>query len=144
LIGEIDWWNRYFNKIRSMNGAVIAMNPKTGEVLALVSYPTFENNRMAKFIPAYYYNQLMKDPLTPLLNHAVSAEHPPGSVFKLSTAIGVLNEGVVTPEQSLTCPGKIYVTEKYSPNDPGSNVNTLLRCIGSREGEFQTCYCHVL
>ena len=120
LIGEIDWWNRYFNTIRSSNGVVIALNPKTGEVLATVSYPTFENNRMAKYIPAYYYNQLMSDPLTPLFNHAVSAEHPPGSVFKLSTAIGALNEGVVTPTQSLTCPGKISITEKYSPNDPGS------------------------
>ncbi len=58
LIGEIDWWNRYFNTIRSSNGVVIALNPKTGEVLAMVSYPTFENNRMAKYIPAYYYNQL--------------------------------------------------------------------------------------
>ncbi|BBB48631.1 penicillin-binding protein 2 [Pelolinea submarina] len=119
LIGEIQWWNRYFNTIRSSNGVAIAVNPKTGEVLAMVSYPTFENNRMAKYIPAYYYNQLLADPLTPLFNHAISAEHPPGSVFKLSTAIGVMNEGVVTPNQSLTCPGKITITEKYSPNDPG-------------------------
>jgi penicillin-binding protein 2 len=119
LIGEIEWWNRYFNTIRSSNGVAIAVNPKTGEVLAMVSYPTFENNRMAKYIPAYYYNQLLADPLTPLFNHAISAEHPPGSVFKLSTAIGVMNEGVVTPTQSLTCPGKITITEKYSPNDPG-------------------------
>ncbi len=121
LIGEIEWWNRYFNTIRSSSGVVIALNPKTGEVLAMVSYPTFENNRMAKYIPAYYYNQLLEDPLTPLFNHAVSAEHPPGSVFKLATAIGALNEGVVTLTQSLTCPGKISITEKYSPNDPGTD-----------------------
>lgn len=120
LIGEIEWWNTYFNTIRSSNGVAIAMNPKTGEVLAMVSYPTYENNRMAKYIPAYYYEQLSEDPLTPLFNHAISAEHPPGSVYKLATAIGVLNEGVVSPTYSITCPGKITITEKYSPNDPGS------------------------
>jgi len=119
LIGEIEWWNRYFNTIRSSNGVAIAINPKTGEVLSMVSYPTFENNRMAKFIPAYYYRQLSEDPTRPLFNHAISAEHPPGSVYKLAPAIGFMNEGVISPTRSITCPGKITITEKYSPNDPG-------------------------
>ena len=119
LVYEMDWWNTYLGKIKSQNGVVIAMNPKTGEILALVSYPTYENNRMTREIPAYYYNQLNKDPLKPLFNHAISAEHPPGSVYKLGAAIGALNEGVVTPEQEIACPGSISVIEKYSPNDPG-------------------------
>lgn len=121
LIEEIRFWNTYLNTIRSTNGVVIAMNPKTGEILALVSYPTFENNRMARFIPAYYYEQLSRDPNRPLFNHAISAEHPPGSVFKLATAIGALNERVITPEQKIMDPGKITVTQKFSPNDPGTD-----------------------
>jgi penicillin-binding protein 2 len=120
LIGEIEWWNRYFNDIRSSNGVAIAINPKTGEILSLVSYPTFENNRMARFIPAYYYEQLSRDPNRPLFNHAVSAEHPPGSVYKLAPAIGYMNEAILPPTQSVSCPGKITITEKYSPNDPGT------------------------
>ncbi len=120
LIGEIQWWNRYFNETRSSNGVAIAMNPKTGEVLALVSYPTFENNRMARIIPTYYYEQLIQDPNRPLFNHAVSAEHPPGSVYKLAPAIGFMNERVLTPTDSIECPGKISILEKYSPNDPGT------------------------
>ncbi len=120
LIGEIEWWNRYFNNIRSSNGVAIAMNPKTGEILSLVSFPTFENNRMARFIPAYYYEQLSNDPNRPLFNHAISAEHPPGSVYKLSTAIGAMNEDVISPTQSVACPGKISIIEKYAPNDPGT------------------------
>jgi penicillin-binding protein 2 len=120
LIGEIEWWNRYFNDIRSANGAAVAINPKTGEILALVSFPTFENNRMARLIPAYYYEQLSNDPLRPLFNHAISAEHPPGSIFKLATAIGAINEGVISPSRSLEDPGKITVLEKYAPNDPGT------------------------
>ena len=120
LIGEIQWWNRYFNETRSSNGVAIAMNPKTGEVLALVSYPTFENNRMARIIPTYYYEQLIQDPNRPLFNHAISAEHPPGSVYKLAPAIGFMNERVLTPTDSVECPGKISILEKYSPNDPGT------------------------
>ncbi len=118
LVGEIDYWNNYFNEKRSSNGVVIAMNPKTGEILAMVSYPTFENNRMARFIPAYYYRQLVADPWKPLFNHAISAEHPPGSVFKMPTAIGALNEGVVTPEQELNDPGQITVMERNLLNEP--------------------------
>jgi penicillin-binding protein 2 len=119
LIGEIDFWNRYLNTIRSTSGVVIAMNPKTGEILGMVSYPTYENNRMARFIPAYYYNQLINDPANPLLNHAVGDVLPAGSVFKLTTAVGALNEGVVTPEQVLSTPPKITITERYYANDPG-------------------------
>ncbi len=120
LISEINFWNSYLNRILSQNGVVIAMNPKTGEILAMVSYPNYENNRLERIIPAYYYNQLVNDPLKPMLNYAISAEQPPGSVYKIAAAIGALNEGVVTPEQQLECPGTISVLQKYSPNDPGT------------------------
>lgn len=118
LVGEINFWNNWFRETRSSNGVVIAMNPKTGEILALVNYPTYENNRMARFIPGDYYNQLINDPWKPLFNHAISAEHPPGSVFKMPTAIGALNEGVVTPEQKLNDPGQITVIERNLLNEP--------------------------
>lgn len=119
LKNQMDLWNRRFPDIGLSNGVVIAMNPKTGEILSLVSEPTFENNRMARQIPAYYYNQLSLDPQKPLFNHAISAEHPPGSVFKLAASIGALNEKVITPDQLIDDPGQITLTEKFSPNDPG-------------------------
>lgn len=116
LVGDIDYWNAHFGRILISSGAVVAMNPKTGEILAMVSYPTFENNRLARFIPAYYYNQLAQDPRKPLLNHAISDEYAPGSVFKLATAVGVLNEGIVTPSTVVEAPGELVVTESFSPN----------------------------
>ena len=119
LMGEINYWNAYFGRIRITTGAVIAMNPKTGEILAMVSYPTYENNRMARFIPSYYYNQLAQDPAKPMLNHAVSDQFPPGSVFKISTATGALNENVVSLDQIIDAPGQLVLTESFSPNDPG-------------------------
>ncbi len=119
LLGEIGGWNAYFAELRITSGVAIAMNPQTGEILSMVSFPTYENNRMARVIPTYYYEQLLADVRDPLLNHAVGAELPAGSVFKLSTAVGALNEGIVTPEQIIDTPGLITITEKYTPNDPG-------------------------
>lgn len=116
---EMDDWNRYFGDLRYTSGVIIAANPKTGEILAMVSYPSYENNRMARLIPAYYYNQLVNDPTNPLLNHAVGDVLPAGSVFKLTTAMGALNEGVVTPDQIISTPPELEVTERYYANDPG-------------------------
>jgi penicillin-binding protein 2 len=119
LVDEIKDWNDYFGEQRYSSGVVIAMNPRTGEILAMVSYPTYENSRMARLIPFYYYNQLVNDPTNPLLNHAVGDVLPAGSVFKLVTGVGALNEGVVTPDQIIKTPPKLEVTEKYYANDPG-------------------------
>jgi penicillin-binding protein 2 len=120
LIGEIEYWNNFSGKTLSNSGVVIAMNPQTGEVLAMVSYPNYENNRLERVIPAYYYEQLSADPQRPLLNQAISSEFPPGSVYKIAPALGILNEGVVTPEYEIECPGTITVLEKYYENDPGT------------------------
>jgi penicillin-binding protein 2 len=120
LLGEINDWNAYFNEIRITSGVVIAMNPQTGEILAMVSYPTYENNRLARFIPAYYNEQLLADATQPLLNHAVGAELPAGSVFKLVTAVGALNERVVAPDQIIDTPAKIVIEERYYANQPGT------------------------
>ncbi|MBE0696577.1 MAG: hypothetical protein IH586_06610, partial [Anaerolineaceae bacterium] len=119
LVGEINFWNNYFNRIQSTSGVVVAMNPKTGEILAMVSYPSYENNRFARQIPGDYYIQLTEDPAKPLLNKAVSGEYPPGSVFKMPTAVGALNERVVAPDYKVDDPGKIIVEEKALPNSIG-------------------------
>ena len=123
LVEEINYWNNYLNTTQISSGVVIAMNPKTGEILAMVSYPSYENNRMARFIPGYYYDQLSEDPRRPLVNNAISAEFPPGSVFKLSTATGAYNEGVVGPDDIISTPGKLTLCEKFSPNDPCTGLN---------------------
>ena len=125
LTDEIDYWNnRFYNYIRISSGVVIAMNPKTGEILAMVSWPTYENNRMARFIPGYYYDQLSQDPRRPLVNNAISAEFPPGSTFKLSTATGAFNEEVVKPGDLIQTPGKLVLCERFSPNDPCTARNS--------------------
>ena len=124
LLDEIKTWNEFYGRIRISSGVIIAMNPKTGEILAMVTYPTYENNRMSRFIPAYYYEQLSTDPRRPLLNNAIQAEYPPGSVFKISTATGAINEGVVRLGQEIFAPGQLLLCEKFSPNDLCTDNNT--------------------
>jgi len=124
LVDEINYWNAFFGRIRISSGVVIAMNPKTGEILAMVNYPTYENNRLARFIPGYYYEQLSQDPRRPLVNNAISAELAPGSVFKLSTATGAYNEHVVGPSDIIRTPGKLELCERFSPNDPCTELNS--------------------
>jgi len=120
---EINFWNTYFfgnsGEIRISSGVAIAMNPQTGEILSMVSWPSYENNRFARLIPFYYYNQLTLDATNPLLNHAVGAELPAGSVFKIVTGIGALNENVVTPTQIVQTPGQITIENSFYPGDPG-------------------------
>ncbi len=124
LVDEINFWNTYFSTVRISSGIVIAMNPKTGEILAMVSYPTFENNRMARFIPEYYYDQLVEDPRRPLVNNAISAMFPPGSTFKLATATGAYNEGVIERDQIVETPGRLVLCERFLPTDPCTERNS--------------------
>ena len=124
LVDEINYWNTFFSTTRISSGIVIAMNPKTGEILAMVSYPTFENNRMARFIPGYYYEQLLEDPRKPLVNNAISAMFPPGSTFKLVTATGAYNEDVIGPEKIVETPGRLMLCERFRPTDPCTDRNS--------------------
>ena len=82
-------------------GVVIVMNPQTGEVLALVSLPTYDNNLFAGGITDEAYQQLVRDPGQPLLNHAISEHFPPGSTYKLVTGTGGLADGKITPTSRL-------------------------------------------
>jgi penicillin-binding protein 2 len=79
-------------------GVVIAMNPQTGEILALVSLPTYDNNLFAKGISNKDFGKLANNKDQPLLNHAVQAWYAPGSTYKLVTGTGVLADGKITAQ----------------------------------------------
>lgn len=98
---------------------VVALKPKTGEVLAMVNFPTYDNNRFQTEVPVDYYLGLARNDYTPLVNHAISGTYPPGSTFKLVPASGSLQEGIVSPERLLTAPGQIEIPNRFAPNDPG-------------------------
>ncbi|MDQ3870954.1 MAG: penicillin-binding protein 2 [Chloroflexota bacterium] len=83
-------------------GVMIVMNPQTGEVLALVSLPAYDNNAFAEGISTADYKRLLADPAQPLLNHAISEQFPPGSTYKLVTGAGALADGRITPNSRLS------------------------------------------
>jgi penicillin-binding protein 2 len=100
-------------------GVVIALNPNTGEILTMVNIPTFDNNRFSTEVPVEYYLGLARNDYTPLVNHAISGQYPPGSTFKLVPASGALQEGVISPNRLLFDPGQITIPNRFAPNDPG-------------------------
>jgi len=76
------------------NGAVVAMDPHTGEILAMVSRPTFDPNQFAVRLTRAYWSQLVNDPNHPLMNKAIQAQLAPGSTFKIIMSLAGLQEGV--------------------------------------------------
>lgn len=106
------------DRANSRRGVVIAMNPQTGEILAMVSLPTYDNNLFAKGISLEEYQRLLEDPHRPMVNHAIADQLPPGSIFKIISAAAALQEGVLTARTRLNCPGTIMLPNKYYPNDP--------------------------
>ncbi len=78
-------------------GVTIVMNPQTGEILAMVSLPSYDNNAFAGGISDELYQSYLADPNLPLRNHAVADIYPPGSTFKLVTGLAALQEGVTSP-----------------------------------------------
>jgi penicillin-binding protein 2 len=102
----------------SPRGVAIAMNPQTGEILAMASLPTYDNNIFVQGVSQRDWER-WQDVHRPLINHAISDAVPPGSVFKIVMASAALQEGVLTTRTRLDCPGRIVVPNKYYPNDPG-------------------------
>jgi penicillin-binding protein 2 len=93
------------NDFANKEGALIAMDARTGEVLAMVSRPTFNPNDFAVRIPNQEWAQLNTDPHTPLLNRAVQAQLAPGSVFKIVMATAMLESKALPATYTVNCPG---------------------------------------
>jgi penicillin-binding protein 2 len=86
-------------------GALIAMDPRNGRILAMVSKPSFDPNLFARNISPEEWKSLMENPRHPLQNRTIQGQYPPGSVFKIITAIAGLESGIITPNTQITCTG---------------------------------------
>jgi penicillin-binding protein 2 len=102
-------------------GVLIAMNPQTGEVLAMVSLPTYDDNAFSGGISATDFATLVNDPSRPLTNHAIQGQFPPGSTYKIVTGTGGLADGKITPTTRLITRGylKLGRTRFYDWNRRG-------------------------
>jgi len=86
-------------------GAVVALDPRTGDILALASHPSFDPNAFADGVDAATWRALRDDPWKPIQNRAVAGQYPPGSTYKAVVAAAALQEGIVAPGEGLFCPG---------------------------------------
>ncbi|MEI7811910.1 MAG: penicillin-binding protein 2 [Ignavibacteria bacterium] len=89
-------------------GALVAIEPKTGEVLAFVSSPTYDLNNFTVVTPREIWKKMNVDPNKPLINRATLSVYPPGSTFKPLCAIAGLEEGVINENTVINCPGGFY------------------------------------
>jgi penicillin-binding protein 2 len=94
-------------------GVVIVSNPWTGEILALVSHPSFDPNKFIEGFTKKEWEELIKNPDNPLNNRAISSLYPPGSIFKLVVALSALENNKVSSEDRFYCPGE-YKIGKYT------------------------------
>lgn len=109
------------DKVGMTRGVVIAMNPQTGEILAMVSLPTYDNNKFARGISAAEYKKLLKNKDKPLLNHAIQAHYAPGSTYKLVTGTGGLADREITESTQVLTKGFLTLgdTKFYEWNRRG-------------------------
>ena len=84
-------------------GAIVAIEPATGEIICMASGPTYDPAKMVGRDRGKYQHQLMNDPMRPLLNRAISGTYPPGSTFKITQALLGLQEGSIDPQVTFPC-----------------------------------------
>lgn len=87
------------------SGALIALNPNSGEIIAMVSLPSFDPNQFSRGITPKQWNSIINDRKKPMLNRAIQSQYPPGSIFKIITAVAALEEGVIEPFTKINCTG---------------------------------------
>jgi penicillin-binding protein 2 len=102
--------------VRSPKAAAVALDPRTGAVLALVSLPGFDNNLFAQGLSQQNYQKFTQDPNLPMFNRAVSGQYPPGSTSKPMTATAGLQEGVINQNTIIVDNGDLVVPNQFDPS----------------------------
>lgn len=120
-------------------GGIVALEPKTGEVLAMISSPSYDPDLLVGRVRTANFRLLDSDTLKPLFNRAIMALYPPGSTFKIVNALIGLHEGVVRPETRYSCDGGYRVGRGVGCHAHPSPLNL----IGSVQASCNTYYCHV-
>lgn len=130
--------------------SVVIMNPHTGEVFALVSYPSFDANFFVRGISQEMYSALVSDPNAPLFNRTIGSSYPAGSTIKILYAAGALTDGIITPQTTFMSVGGLWLGNRFFPDWRGGghgltdvyhaiadSVNTFFYAVGGGTGDFE-------
>lgn len=97
--------------LQGKRGAVVALDPRTGEVLAMASRPAFDPNKFSTRISNAEWKAILDDPETPMFNRALQSRLSPGSAIKPLVALAALEEGVIAPDYTANCPGHFFYVD---------------------------------
>lgn len=137
--------------LEGVRGAIVALDPRNGQILALASSPTFDANAITGGLSGSDWTALLEDEGRPLVNRATQAELPPGSVFKVVTETAALESGVFSPGSTFFCPGSwsglgsSWTVRCWLPSGHGSltlaeglvhSCNTVFAEVGSQLDSF--------
>jgi penicillin-binding protein 2 len=114
-------------EFKDKKGAVVAIEPETGEILAIVSAPLYDLNQFSYVTTRDFLNNLYTDPDKPLFNRATMSVKPPGSTFKLMAAVAALDMGVITPQTTIYCGG-------------GFTFGRFFKCHGGSHGSLNVIH----
>ena len=103
-------------KGNSLNAVAVVMDVNTGGILSMVSLPSYDNNLLTDPVDQSALPALYENLAKPMVNHAISEVYPPGSTFKQITGTAALQEGVASPDTTITSRGLITVEDEYDPN----------------------------
>lgn len=112
-------------EFQEKRGALVAIEPTTGEILAMVSSPDYDLNRFAFFTPRNFLDSVYSDPLSPLFNRATMSVHPPGSTFKMLAAIAALDMGIINTSWTVTCTGGFTYGRYFKCHGSHGTVNVV-------------------
>jgi penicillin-binding protein 2 len=112
-------------------GSAVALDPETGEVLAMTSTPAYDPNQFTTGIDAAVWASLATDPETPLMNRVIQGAYSPGSTFKVIVSMAALEEGVIAPTTTFYCPGYLAVYNTVFHCTRGHGVMDLRRAIAN-------------
>ena len=127
-----------FTRVGATRGSVIALNPQTGSIKALVSLPAYNNNDFTNGIKIDEYEKLLNNPDRPLFNRAISGEFPSGSTFKPFIAYAALTEGIIKEHSSFISTGGIRINEWFFPDwkTGGHGVTDVRKAISESVNTF--------
>lgn len=112
-------------------GSIVAIEPATGEVLCMVSSPTYDPRMMVGRQRGQHHHELALDPMKPLLNRAIMGQYPPGSTFKTSQALTFMSEGIVTPQTAFPCSRGFYFRGLHVGCHSHSSPRSVVPALGT-------------
>ncbi len=100
------------HRLAGKSAAAVVMDIHKGEILAIVSTPSFDPNAFNKGLSSAEWDKLVSNPMAPLINKAISGQYAPGSTFKMIVAMAALEKGVITPDSTFFCSGSITLGDE--------------------------------